>query len=133
MRPFFQVLHDSVVVSGQAADRNLQQQKLNLERERLTFDERQARQQRAPDELSYREVHANEAEWRITQDEKDAFNGCRALHDDCEKLEVLMHVVAKTLRPDWTQMTMREYVECLYVVVKNADFAEQARRAILTR
>jgi hypothetical protein len=132
MAPVNQAAHDLTMTLNSLRRERIEQQRVNIERERLTFDEHQASTRGPSETLSYHAVHGNEAEWRINQDEKDAFNGCRALHDDCAKLDGLMRIVSKAIRPDWTQMTMNEYVECLYVIVKNAGFAEQARLTLLT-
>lgn len=80
--------------------------------------------------LDYRQVHANEAQWRINQDVKDRIQTCHRTHADCEQLEGMMQIVARALRPDWTQLTMTEYVECLYAIARNAGFAEQARQML---
>lgn len=89
----------------------------------------EAMEQRSLD--SYRELHSNEAGWRQNQDVKDAIRACRETHADCAQLAGMMQVVSKALQPDWTQLTMAEYVECLYSVAKNASFAQRARDTAL--
>lgn len=104
----------------------LQQQRLNLERERLEW-EKQKEADRLP---SYREVHTQEADWRINQDEIDAYKAARAAHPDLDALRPIMDVIAQALRPDWRRITMKEYVESLYAIAKGANFAEPVRQKI---
>jgi hypothetical protein len=95
--------------------------------ERQEFEARQ--QPGAP--LTYAAAHPTEAAWRVSQDVKDAIAACRALHDDCEKLDGMMKIIGGALKPDWKQLTMREYVECLYAVAKTAYFGEKARAMLV--
>ena len=130
MGPFFQSLSDSVDVATHVRDSELANRALELRRDEARLQEDQARRQAHPEMLTYREVHPDKAEWQINQDYKDAVNTCRALHDDCLKLDGMMNVIAGVLRPDWTKLTLTEYVECLYAVAKTASFGEQARAAL---
>lgn len=133
-RPLFEAQHDMTEALMGAARNRIEQEKVDIERERLRFEERQAEaamRQTAPENLSYRDAHPQEAAWRLSQDVKDAIRTCRERHADCERLDGMMNIISKAVRPDWTQLTMTEYVECLYAIAKNAVFAEQARAMVL--
>ncbi len=124
---FYQTLRDGVTAAQNGAQLAIQQQSLDLQRERLRFEERQAQQLSPP---SYHDAHPNEAAWRINQDVKDAIAACRALHEDCAKLQGMMDIIAGAVQPDWKRLTMAEYVECLYVIAKHATFGEKARELL---
>lgn len=123
MGPFLQAQRDLTQILNSVRQDSIEQEKIDVERERLQLEAR-------PANLSYREVHANEAAWRVNLDVKEAIEACHKAHNDCAKLDPLMLVISKTLHPDWTQMTMGEYVECLYAIAKNATFAQQAREMV---
>lgn len=127
MGPVNQAMQNATqaMMAGRLA--SIEQQRVDLERERVSFEERQAELARQQDGASYRDAHTSEATWRINQDVKDAMAACRQAHDDCEKMQGLMLVISKAIRPDWTQLTMAEYIECLYAIARNATFGAQAR------
>jgi 1-deoxy-D-xylulose 5-phosphate reductoisomerase len=60
----------------------------------------------------------------------DAINAARQAHADFDSLQPIMRVLADALHPDWSRMTMPEYIECLYAVAKTATFTETARQKI---
>lgn len=109
----------------------MEQQKINLARERLRLEEREAGLQPPSWDLSYREVHPNESALQIKRDVSNAIKACRHAHSDCKKLEGAMNVISPSLHPDWTRTSMTEYVECLYVIARYATFAEPVRQALL--
>lgn len=126
-QPFYDSLNQSVQVAQRMREMALGQQQLD-EQHRHNLAEEQLQRLSVTDQTSdYRAAHSNEAAWRINQDVKDAINACHAVHEDCEKLDGMMNVISKAVRPDWTQISMAEYVECLYAIAKNATFGEQAR------
>ena len=51
-------------------------------------------------------------------------------HPDFNTLAPGMQIIARALRPDWSKMTTDEYLECLYVIAKNASFAAQFREKL---
>jgi len=51
-----------------------------------------------------------------------AFNAARATHPDFNVLESIMNHCARALFPDFKLITPAEYIECLYVIAKYADF-----------
>lgn len=114
----------------------LERQRLDLERQRFEWEKEQARESaRLKDRVldpnfHYRDVRPQEAEWRVNQDVMDAFNRARREHPDFDALQPIMRVVAEALRPDWTRVTMTEYIECLYAIAKAADFAEPVRKKL---
>jgi hypothetical protein len=55
----------------------------------------------------------------------------RMAHDDFEALVPSMQIIAAGIRPDWSKLTMGEYLECLYVIAKHASFAVQLRDRLL--
>ncbi|MGA8025875.1 MAG: hypothetical protein WB992_01935 [Bryobacteraceae bacterium] len=131
-QPFFDSLHDGTVIAGQLRQAAMDQQVLNETRRHNLAEEQLVRRADTEDRSDYRGMHSREAEWRVNQEVKDAMAACHAAHDDCAKLDGMMLIISKALRPDWTQLSMNEYVESLYVVAKNASFAQQARTMIMT-
>ena len=133
-QPVFDSIRQSTEVAQHLREMAIEEQQLAEQRRHDAAEEaleRRALESGSVENLSYRGVHSNEAQWRLNQDVKDAIAACRNAHDDCEKLDGMMQVVSKALRPDWTQLSMKEYVECLYSVAKNAGFAEEARNTVL--
>jgi hypothetical protein len=53
-------------------------------------------------------------------------------HNDFDALVPSMQIIAEGIRPDWSKLTMGEYLECLYVIAKNASFAVQLRDRLLS-
>lgn len=126
-QPYFDSLKQSVEVAEHLRQATLQQQAID-EDKRHNLAEEQLKRQVLNDHVSdYGTAHANEAQWRINQDVRDAIAACHQSHDDCERLDGIMQIISKAFRPDWTQITMQEYIECLYTIAKNAKFAQQAR------
>jgi hypothetical protein len=114
----------------------IQQGWLDLARDRerrLAELERESRrlQDRVLDQnFGYTDFRTGVANWRLNQDVIDAFAVGRRNHDDFDALVPIMRIIADGLRPQWGNVTMTEYVECLYSVAKNASFAAQARASI---
>ncbi len=51
--------------------------------------------------------------------------------DFCHLLPA-MEFMSAIFRPDWSKITVPEFVECLYSIVKHANFAVAARATLLT-
>ena len=121
----------------QARLANQRQQEIDLERQRFEWDKDQARrsarlQDRVLDpNFGYRDARPALADWRINQDVLDAFKVARAAHQDFDALQPIMRTVAEAVRPDWSHVTMPQYIEILYAIAKTADFVEPARQKIL--
>jgi hypothetical protein len=113
------------------------QQEINLERRRLDREQEDGRRSaRLQDRMldsnfGYRDARPRVADWRINQDVLDAFTAARKAHPDFDRLQPIMRVVAEAMRPDWSYVTMPEYIECLYAIAKTANFVEPARQKIL--
>jgi hypothetical protein len=121
--------------AGMAA--GLRQQEINLARERFEWEKEQAKQSvRLQDRVldqsfGYRDAKPQVAEWRVNQDVIDAFNAGRKAHPDFDQLQPVMRAVADAVRPDWSHVTMSQYVEALYAIAKTANFAGAARQKVL--
>jgi hypothetical protein len=113
------------------------QQEIDLERQRFDSEEEQARQSellrdRVLDpNFRYRDARLGIADWRINQDVLDAFSAARKAHGDFNELQPIMRILAEDVRPDWSHVTMPEYIECLYAIAKTANFVEPERQKIL--
>ena len=59
----------------------------------------------------------------------EALIAARKKHPDLDRLEALMETVGKALHPDFAnkKITPAEYIECLYVIAKHADFVKPFR------
>jgi hypothetical protein len=80
------------------------------------------------DDMGYRRARN---ETQAAQEVRDAFLSARMAHDDFDALLPAMRIIAGSLRPQWSAITMTEYVECLYVITKNANFAAPVRDSLL--
>lgn len=128
---------DTSQAISQGAQIGLRQQEIDLQRRRFEWEKEQARQSaRLQDRVldptfGYRDARPALADWRINQDVMDAFAVARKAHPDFDALQPIMRTIADAMRPDWSRVTMPEYVECLYAIAKTADFAEPVRQRIL--
>jgi hypothetical protein len=60
-------------------------------------------------------------------DMKQALLMAHMAHDDFDTFVPVMQIVADAVRPNWSKLTMSEYLECLYVIVKHASFSPGSR------
>jgi len=137
LQMFLDTTRDTTLAIGRARELQIQQGYLDLARQQAE-DARRAREQSArlqdrvlDDEFGFRAARREWATWKINQDVMDAFAHGRAAHPDFDALLPAMRIVADSLRPEWSRITMSEYVECLYVIARNASFASGARAALL--
>jgi hypothetical protein len=64
-------------------------------------------------------------------DMKQALLMANMAHPDFAALTPIMQIIALSLSPDWSKISTSEYLECLYVIAKNASFAAQSREKLL--
>ena len=80
--------------------------------------------------FGYADLRSDVAKWRVNQDVSDAFTAARKAHSDFDALLPIMRVLAESLRPDWTRLTMADYIESLYAVAQMPSL-ESVRRIVL--
>ena len=68
-------------------------------------------------------THGKDILGQPRDDIKQALLIAHMAHDDFDTFAPVMQIVAEALRPDWSKLTMSEYLECLYVIVKHASFS----------
>ena len=61
----------------------------------------------------------------------EAIVAARQLYTDFDLLEPVMETVGRALLPDWSRITVSEYVECLFVVARHSAFMRDVREALL--
>jgi len=61
----------------------------------------------------------------------EALLAARAAHPDFEALENAMATCGRALRPDWTRITVPEFIELLYCCVKYSNFTAPVRDELL--
>jgi hypothetical protein len=95
LQPYFDALRDGVKSAQVSRALDIEQRRVEEERRHNLAEEAIQR-----DEIRtrYCEIHANEADWRINQEIKDAFTACRAAHQDCDQLGWIMKIIAAVWR-----------------------------------
>ncbi|MBZ5623732.1 MAG: hypothetical protein LAQ69_34285 [Acidobacteriia bacterium] len=136
-RTFMETNRQMIESAYRARQLQIQQGYLDLARQEAE-EALRAREQSAAlenrvldDELGYKEFRRASASWKVNQDVMDAFAAGRLAHPDFDALLPAMRIIADSLRPQWSKVTMAEYVECLYVIAKNASFAAPVRTVLL--
>lgn len=138
MAPYFDALKQGTEAIRQSQQLAVERGWLDLARERdrrLRDMEQQSKrlQDRVLDQnFGYQEFRAGAANWNINQEVVSAFAAGRKAHPDFDLLLPAMRIIADGLQPRWGSVSMGEYVECLYVVAKNAAFAAGAREKLLS-
>ncbi len=61
----------------------------------------------------------------------EAIAAARKAHPDFEALEAAMASCARALRPDWSRITLPEFVEATYCVVRFSNFCSDVRDHLL--
>jgi len=98
-------------------------QELKIEQGWLDLARQQANQQQAG--------KSGQTGLASSEDMRQALLMANMAHPDFATLTPIMQIVGASLQPDWSKISTSEYLECLYVIAKNASFAAAFRDKLL--